>query len=76
MFFIHIATLSDADDFVSWMHGRQRVACLDKDSFCDWLENRRIFPLEFYLNGITYRFCTKHELSLFQIGFEAALRIR
>jgi len=73
MHFIHIATLSDSKNFVSWLESNARKAFNDSTEFSEWLEGQNIFPLEFYLNGITYRFANKRELDFFKIGFEAAL---
>ena len=76
LYFIHIATLSDTEDFVGWMEGQAKIKLRDSCEFAEWLEQRDRFPLQFYLNGITYQFEDERELALFQIGFEAALCLR
>lgn len=76
MFFIHIATLADAEEFVEWMEKKSHIKLRDSCEFAEWLEQSHRFPLQFYLGGITYRLDNERELAIFQIGFEAALRLQ
>lgn len=75
MMFIQINTLSDAEDFVSWLDSNRKLELSDSVEFSDWLESQKKFPVEFYLDGITYRFDNRRALDFFQIGFEAAMRL-
>ena len=75
MFFIHIATLSDAEDFIEWMADKSHIKLRDSCEFSEWLERSHTFPIQFYLGGITYEFDDERELAIFQVGFEAALRL-
>lgn len=75
MYFIYIATLSDGEDFVDFLKGKNRLAFNDSNEFSTWLLGRKVFPLEFYLDGATYRFVDSKELDFFTLGFETALRV-
>lgn len=75
MYFVHIATMSDGEDFVSFLKGQKRLGFDDSDSFQDWLSSQKIFPLQFYLDGATYEFSNEDELLYFRLGFETAMRI-
>lgn len=75
MYFCHIATMSDGEDFVGWLEGENRKAFNDSEEFQEWLEGRQVFPLEFYLEGATYRFRNQDELEFFTLGFETAMRL-
>jgi len=74
--FINITTLADANDFVNYLDGPRKLELTDSVSFSEWLESQRAFPVEFYLDGFTYRFDNRRALDFFQIGFEAAIRLR
>jgi len=76
MYFIHIATMSDVEDFTSWLEGKNRLAFNDSEEFKTWLDGRNIFPLEIYIGGVTLRFCSKEHIEYFNIGFETAINIR
>jgi len=75
MYFVYIATMSDGENFVGWMKGENRRAFNDSEEFQEWLEGRKVFPLEFYLEGVTYRFRNEDELEFFILGFETAMRL-
>jgi len=75
VYFIHIATLSDGEEFVAWLKGPQRVELKDSVDFAQWMLGRSKFPLEFYLDGATYRFDNEQELLMFSLGFETAMRL-
>jgi hypothetical protein len=76
MKFIHIATLADAEDFIGWLDSSRKLELKDSIEFSEWLESQMVFPVEFYLDGMTYRFDNRRALDFFKIGFEAALRMR
>lgn len=76
MLFIQIKTLSDTEDFVCWLNSNRKLELSDSVEFCEWVESQKKFPVEFYLDGITYRFDNRRALDFFQIGFEAALNLR
>ena len=75
MYFIHIATLSDAEDFVSWLDGQNKLSFNDSVEFEKWLNGQKVFPLKFYLDGATYQFDNEDELIFFSLGFETAMRL-
>lgn len=75
MFFIHIETMSDGEDFVSWLDSKKRLAFNDSQEFEQWLNGRHVYPLEFYLDGATYRLENEDELVFFNLGFETAMRL-
>ena len=75
MYFIHIATMSDGEDFVSFLKGQKRLSFDDSASFQEWLNSQKTFPLSFYLDGATYEFDNEFELLYFTLGFETAMRI-
>jgi hypothetical protein len=75
MYFIHIVTMSDGEDFVSFLNGQKRKSFDDSDGFQDWLHSQKTFPLEFYLDGATYQFDNEDELLFFTLGFETAMRL-
>jgi hypothetical protein len=75
MWFIHISTMSDGEDFVSFLKGQKRKSFDDSDGFQDWLSSQNTFPLQFYLDGATYEFDNEDELLYFRLGFETAMRI-
>jgi hypothetical protein len=70
MDFVHIATLSDAHDWIAELNSKRKVELKDSVEFSEWLEGHRTFPVEFYLNGITYRFDNRLALDYFTIGFD------
>lgn len=77
MYFISIATLTEAKEFTEWMSGKRKTLSFDDSvSFQEWIENHNIFPLEFYLDGLTYRFKDRRQLLFFACGFEAAFNLR
>ena len=76
MYFIYIATKTDAEDFTSWLDGKNRLAFNDSHEFNTWLEGRNVFPLELYFNGITLRFVSKEQIEYFRIGFDMAMGMR
>jgi hypothetical protein len=76
MYFIHIATYTDAEDFTSWLKGKNRIALNDSTEFKTWLEGQKVFPLEIYLNGTTIRFRTNDEINFFLLGFDTAMDMR
>lgn len=75
MWFISISSLKDSSDFRHWLAGK-RVECANSMQFAEWLTAYKAFPLEFYLDGVTYHFKTQEEVQLFQCGWEAAMRLR
>ena len=76
MYFVHITTLSDADDFVSWLDGKNRLSFNDSQDFDEWLDGQRIFPLEIYINGMTIRFTNKTQVEYFRLGIEVILNVK
>jgi len=75
MWFISIATLSDASDFSNWLSGK-RVECKDTMGFSEWLAAYTAFPLEFYLDGVVYRLSTREEAAIFLSAWNAAMSLR
>lgn len=71
LWFIHIATSNDQDDFSNWLNGKM-VTCRDTIEFRDWLEAYKAFPLDIYLNGVLYHFRDRRDASFFLLGYEAA----
>ena len=76
MYFCHIATLSDARDFVSWLNSSRRLSFGDSVEFSEWLASQSIYPLCIYLDGATYTFNNPEDKLYFICGFEAALNLR
>lgn len=76
MYFIHIATYTDGEDFTSWLDGQNKLAFNDSEDFKTWLEGRKVFPLEIYLDGVTMKFNTKESVDYFRLGFDTAMRLR
>lgn len=75
LWFISITTLGDAQDFTNWLYGKRKIFN-DSMEFREWLEAYRAFPLQIYLNGITYEFNDRNRADWFLMGFEAALNMR
>lgn len=75
MWFVSIATLKDTSDFSTWISGK-RVECKDSMEFEEWLAAYNAFPLQFYLDGVTYSLRNREEAYIFQCGWEAAMRLR
>jgi hypothetical protein len=75
MWFISIATLTDASDFSNWLSGK-RVECKDTMEFAEWMSAYTAFPLDFYLDGAVYRLNTREEASIFLIAWNAAMNLR
>lgn len=76
MYFIHISSLSDAEEFTAWLTGKNQKVFADSSTFTEWLEAQKVFPLEIYLDGQTMRFKTQNELLFFRLGWEMALHLR
>jgi len=74
LWFIHIATANEHADFTNWLKGKL-VRCNDSMEFQEWLAAYSAFPLEIYLDGVTYHFRTREEASFFLLGFEVAARL-
>lgn len=75
LWFISIATLGEAQDFANWLEGKRKMFN-DSMEFKEWLEAYKAFPLQIYLNGITYEFKDRNRADLFLMGFEAALYMK
>lgn len=75
MWFIVINTTEEVTDFSNWMQGKLR-RFNDSMEFQEWLASYTAFPLEFYLDGIHYKFKDRNELAFFSYGFEAALKVK
>ena len=73
MYFVQILSLTSADDFVSWLDGKSRLAFNDSQEFHEWLAGQNVFPLEIYINGMTMRFDNQNELRFFTLGVEVML---
>ena len=77
MYFIEIATLTEAGEFTQWMKDKGKALSFnDSIGFKEWLERYNTFPLQFYMNGLTYEFKDGREINFFMIGFEAGLLLR
>lgn len=72
MYFINIATVGEITEFTDWMKKKGKgLSFEDTDSFKEWLEAHKEFPLEFYLDGVTYKFECERDLLYFSVGFES-----
>ena len=77
LYFITIATMSDAEDFTDWLREKRRsVACNDTADFADWMQSRTKYPFAIFLDGATYEFKTEIQMLFFLVGFEAAMGLR
>ena len=76
MYHIEIATLTEALEFTEWLRDKGKALSFnDSTEFTDWLDKLRTFPLQFYLDGITYELKTRSHADLFLVGFEAAMNL-
>ena len=75
LWFISIATPGEAQDFTNWLDGKRKIFN-DSMEFREWLETYRAFPLQIYMDGITYEFKDRSRANWFLMGFEAALNMR
>lgn len=75
MWFISIATLTDAADFSNWLSGR-RVECKDSMEFNEWLAAYNAFPLTFYLDGVVYSLENRHDATIWLTAWNAAMNLR
>lgn len=57
------------------MHFFECKTLYDANEFCDWLKDNRQYPIEFYLNGITYQIGDERTKLYFLVGFDSALDI-
>lgn len=48
----------------------------DTMEFKEWIEAYNAFPLQIYLDCVTYEFRDRNRADLFLMGFEAALNMR